>query len=104
MRQVTLIAGPPCAGKTTYAAAHARPADLILDQDVIGATAMTRALRALATMTTGTAWVIRCCAGPARRLAFATSIRATDTVLLTPDRATLVARAARRPNPRRHIA
>jgi len=32
---VTLIAGPPCAGKTTYAHAHVTPGDEILDYDVV---------------------------------------------------------------------
>jgi 5-methylcytosine-specific restriction endonuclease McrA len=103
MRQVTLVAGPPCAGKTTWVAARSGPRDLVLDQDVIGAAAMNRALATLAT-SSSTAWVIRCCAGPTRRAAFAQQIRATDTVLLAPDRNTLIARAARRTNPRRHIA
>jgi 5-methylcytosine-specific restriction endonuclease McrA len=103
MRQVTLVAGPPCAGKTSYVAARAQPGDLVLDQDVIGAAAMTRALRTVPT-SSGTVWVIRCCAGPTRRTLFAQQIHATDTVLLLPERTVLVARAAARTNPRRHIA
>lgn len=103
MRQVTLVAGPPCAGKTSYVTARAGHDDLVLDQDTIGPAAMTQAL---ATMPgyTGTSWVIRCAAGPTRRAQLAERIRATDTVLLVPDRTLLVARARQRPDPRRHLA
>lgn len=33
MRDVTLVAGPPCAGKTTWVVQHAGPGDLIVDWD-----------------------------------------------------------------------
>lgn len=102
-RAVTLVTGPPCAGKTTYVSQRAQPGDIVLDQDAIGAAAMRAGLARVATMTTGTAWVIRCCPGPSRRQALAQQIRATDVVLLRPDDAELLARAARRPDPRRHI-
>jgi 5-methylcytosine-specific restriction endonuclease McrA len=104
MRQVILVAGPPCAGKTSYVQANARPGDHVLDQDQLGARAMADALRAVATMTTGTAWVIRCSPGPTRRAAFARQLGATDVVLLLPDRATLDGRAAHRPGARQHLA
>jgi len=32
---VTLVAGPPCSGKTTYALAHAAAGDEVLDYDVV---------------------------------------------------------------------
>jgi len=32
---VTLIAGPPCGGKSTYLAGHAQPGDLIVDYDAL---------------------------------------------------------------------
>jgi hypothetical protein len=32
---VTLVAGPPCAGKNTYVRQHAKPGDLIVDFDAI---------------------------------------------------------------------
>jgi hypothetical protein len=102
-RTVTLVTGPPCAGKTTYVNTHARPGDLILDQDTIGATAMRRGLTRVAAMTSGTAWVIRCCPGPARRAALAHRIRATNVILLHPPTAELLARASHRTDPRRHI-
>lgn len=102
-RIVTLVAGPPCAGKSTYVAQHAKPGDLILDQDAIGATVMRRQLTHVAAMTTGTAWVIRCSPGPQQRDALARHIHATHVVLLRPTDTELLARAAHRPNPRRHI-
>jgi hypothetical protein len=38
---LTIVTGPPCAGKTTYVAQHAQPGDIIIDFD-----AMARALGA----------------------------------------------------------
>ena len=32
---ITVITGPPCSGKTTWARQHAKPGDLIIDFDVI---------------------------------------------------------------------
>jgi predicted kinase len=32
---ITVITGPPCSGKTTYARQHAQPGDVIIDFDVI---------------------------------------------------------------------
>lgn len=32
---ITVIAGPPCSGKTTYARQHARPGDIVIDFDAI---------------------------------------------------------------------
>jgi hypothetical protein len=101
-RVVHLVAGPPCAGKSTHVRQHARPGDLILDQDDIGHTAMTAGLARVKTMTDGTAWVIRCAPGPTRREALAQQLRA-EVLLLRPDDATLLDRAAHRPDPRRHI-
>lgn len=31
--RVTVVSGPPCAGKSTYVAAHAEPGDVIVDLD-----------------------------------------------------------------------
>lgn len=103
MRRVILVAGAPCAGKSTHVARHAKPGDLVLDQDVIGAAAMRAGLARVAAMTTGTAWVIRCAPGPRRRQRLAAQIRATDVVLLHPGDDELHARATRRPHPRRAI-
>jgi hypothetical protein len=101
-RVVYLVAGPPCAGKSTYVRHRARPGDLVLDQDVIGARAMAAGMRRVAAMTDGTAWVIRCAPGPTRRAELAAELGA-EVVLLRPDDATLIARAAARPHPRRAI-
>lgn len=32
---ITVITGPPCSGKTTYARQHAKPGDIIIDFDLI---------------------------------------------------------------------
>lgn len=103
MRRVVLVCGPPCAGKTTHVTEHAQPGDLILDADTIGEIAMRQRLDQVAAMTHGTAWVIRCCPGPTQRDALAAQIAATETLLLYPDLAELLARARRRPHPQRHI-
>lgn len=103
-RRVILVAGPPCAGKTTHVRQHAVPGDLVLDQDRIGTAAMNRGLAHIAAMTHGTAWVIRCAPGPRRRAELARRIRATDVLLLRPDRGELMARANQRPHPRQHVS
>lgn len=97
-RRVTLVAGPPCAGKSTHVREHASPGALVLDQDVIGRKAMLRHLARIHS-TTGEVWVIRCAPGPEARARFARSIGADDVVLLCPDESTLSERAAARPNP-----
>jgi len=102
-RRVTLITGPPCAGKTTWARDRAQPGDIVLDQDAIGAAAMSRGLDHVAAMTDGTAWVIRCCAGQHNRVRLAAQIRATDTVHLQPPAEVLLARARQRRHPARHV-
>lgn len=104
MRRVILVTGPPCAGKTTHVRQHAQPGDQVLDQDVLGARRMNQAMAALPAMTDGTAWVIRCAPGPRARRALAQRIGATELVHLVQPEPTLIHRAARRPNPRRHIA
>lgn len=35
---VTIVCGAPCSGKSTYVAQHAKPADLVIDLDVIAST------------------------------------------------------------------
>lgn len=35
MSGVTVVSGPPCAGKTTYVRQHAAPGDLVLDFDAL---------------------------------------------------------------------
>lgn len=97
---VTLICGPPCAGKTTYVRAHARPGDTVLDADVIGQRAMAQALRK---PLVGRVWVIRCCPGARARQVLARELNATDVVLLLPPTPVLMRRAARRAHPGRHV-
>ena len=93
-----LIAGPPCAGKSTYAREHASPGALILDQDVIGRKAMNKHLAAIH-RTTGEVWIIREAPGELQRAALARRLGCDDVVLLCPDIETLHERAAARPNP-----
>jgi 5-methylcytosine-specific restriction protein A len=92
---VVLVTGPPCAGKSSYVREHARPGDLVLDQDELGAAGMTRALGQVTAMADGTAWVIRCCPGRARRDQLAAQLRA-DVVHLQPPERELLARARQR--------
>lgn len=99
MREVILVCGPPCAGKTTYVEQHAQPGDRVLDADVLGEHAMGRALDEVASMTEGRAWVIRCCPGAGARGALAAQLQADRVVLLLPDTKELHARTKRRPKP-----
>lgn len=115
---ITLVCGPPCVGKSTYVHEHAQPHDLIVDFDDIAvdlgsptthqhAYPIARAAgqrydQLIAEIEAGqhpNAWVIRCAADRRHRERLAARIGADDTVILTLDRATLHARAARRPNP-----
>jgi 5-methylcytosine-specific restriction endonuclease McrA len=97
-RKVTLVAGPPCAGKSYYVREHASPGALVLDQDVIGRKAMNKGLASIH-RTTGEVWVIRCAPGELARAGLARRLGCDDVVLLCPDVETLHARAAARPNP-----
>lgn len=99
---VRLITGPPCAGKTWYARQHAKPGDLLLDQDDLGPGQMRHALATIH-QHHGTVWVIRCCPGPAARAALAAQLGATH-IHICPDTPTLMARAQTRPHPRRTVA
>lgn len=102
MRRVVLVTGPPAAGKTTYVQARAQPSDVILDQDAIGRAAMNRGLAQIHTHQCSV-WIIRCAPGPRLRRALAQQLGAELVHLVEPE-PTIVLRAARRPNPRRHIA
>lgn len=99
--RVVLVCGPPCAGKSTYVRAHAQHGDVVLDQDIVGAQAMRRALAALPPAQ-GTAWVIRSAPGAAKRAALAKQLHA-EVVLLMPGVEELMARAKRRTDARRAI-
>jgi hypothetical protein len=116
MRMVTLVYGPPCAGKSTYVEQHAHLGDVVLDLDVIAreigsrqqwghAPHIVRQANRLwreQAMAIGRAediraWVIRGAPGARERANVARLIRATDVTLLLPDEPTLLARAHRRP-------
>lgn len=118
-RHVTLVCGPPCAGKTTYVRRHAQPGDLILDADTIAQQLgsprqwmhapefaaeaqdiMDRGMAHIARMGSGTAWVIRSAPDPAERTRLARTLRADQVLVLLPDRRELRRRAQARPHPR----
>jgi hypothetical protein len=116
-RQVTLVTGPPCAGKSTYVRAHAQPGDLVLDLDEIarqlGSTRhwmhddavmrraeqeMRRRITALAGGGAVRAWVIRCVPAGQARAALARLLRADRVLVLLPPHHELTARALERPD------
>lgn len=112
--RVTLVCGPPCAGKTTYVAEQANPGDTVLDIDVLAklngsprdhghegryyraAQVEYQALCALVRTSTVPAWVIRGAPEPAARQKLAEACGATRTVVLLPPRDVLYARALER--------
>lgn len=101
---VILVCGPPCAGKTTYAKAHAERDDVVLDADAIGHAAFNLAVENLRRLgAQRTTYVIRCLPGEAQRRDFAEFIGADSTVLLNPGADVLLARAKKRKNPRQQI-
>jgi predicted kinase len=112
---VTLICGPPCAGKTTLARQLAQPGDLVLDLDTIAAQLgspqrwqhppeyveqaeahIYAALQRLATPQA--AYVVRSLPHPGQRARLARALHAT-VLLLNPGEAECIrrARADRRP-------
>lgn len=102
---VTLVAGPPCAGKNTYVDRRRKPGDLVLDQDAMGPAAYRAAVDQLRhERPAGDVWVIRCLGGATRRADFAREIHADHVVLLDVPESVLVERAQQRPEPHRHVA
>lgn len=112
MRKVVLIYGPPCSGKTTKALELAQPGDLVIDWDQLArdagsprehdhrpehARAASRARMELeqhaATMTDGTAYVIRTLADEQERAEAAERLRATDIIRCDPGGAECIRRA-----------
>lgn len=102
MREVTLVTGPPCSGKSTWVDRHAKPGDLVVCFDRLARKAgsrnrhrHTREQRAAAgaefrrlcaTLPDyhGTAWVIRCAATADERADLADEVQATRVLVLKP--------------------
>ena len=112
--RVTIVCGPPCAGKTTWVAEHAAPGDTILDVDTLAKLcgsdrdhghegryyrdAQTEFWALCETVRTSavTAWVIRGAPEPQARKKLAEACGASRTVVLLPPRGVLLARALER--------
>lgn len=120
MPAVTLVSGPPCAGKSTFVGAHAAPGDRVLDFDGIARgelgsltkwdhlpriwretdRLMRERMRAIAVgRATGPAWVIRTLPDGHTRKVVAEYLGASRRVLLLPPVEVLLERAAGRPDP-----
>lgn len=116
MRTVTLVVGPPCAGKSTYVARRAQPGDVVVDFDSIARrlgspqrwvhpepwrTAADREVERMVAevevMTVGVAWVIRCLPSLADRAALGRRL-AARVVVVDPGERVCLARAALRPS------
>ncbi len=123
MRRVTLVTGPPCAGKSTWVQQHARPGDHIVCFDQLARAAgspnrhrHTREQRAAAGAAyrrlcahlpdhVGTAWVIRCAPTAHERGELARQIEAGAVIVLIPPIRVALARAqAARRETRIHTA
>lgn len=116
-RAVTVVAGPPCAGKTWYVEHHARPGDLVVCLDTLArqagsdrqhnhrpehyAAAQRRYDQLVAHVAQAPAiraWVIRCAASPTQRAELAAAARATRTLVLLPPMGLALRRARARDN------
>lgn len=115
-RLVVVVAGPPCAGKSTLVDRLKWPGDLVADFDVVAsglgsagkwshstsvATAAERRMEALVDeavgLDAGRAWVIRCAPDGCIRGSLAERLRAHRVLVLKPPLGTLLARARLRP-------
>jgi predicted kinase len=115
-RSVTLVTGPPCAGKTTLVARLRRPGDQVADFDdvavrlgspgkwmhshAVGDAAereMLRIIAAAAAMESGTAWIIRCVPEARDRADLAFRLKASRVLVLKPALVLLLERAKSRP-------
>jgi hypothetical protein len=102
-RQVTLVCGPPCGGKSRYVAEHAQPGDVIVCLDLLAQQAgspvehshdgrfygraqreYTRLCRLIRQQPEVTGWVVRCAPEPHTRRLLALEVDATETVVLFP--------------------
>jgi predicted kinase len=116
-RSVTLVCGPPCAGKTTWAREQAGEDAWVVDWDDFarrsGSTArwnhsqsvrdeaearMQDAIASVAAADEGEFYVIRCVPNRSRREALAEYLRADRVAVLLPSIDTLMVRAAERSN------
>lgn len=116
MRSVTLVAGPPCAGKTTLVKRLASPGAPAFDLDEFAVAAgsparwmhpklyldladarMWAAARDLASFD-GEAWLIRCAPAMGRRWEYAGRIKATRVIVLMPPIEVVLARVGDRPH------
>ena len=120
-RQVTIVCGPPCAGKTTWVRERAQAGDLVVDYDDIARrlgsprqhdhgpryhrrveAVIARALAGIEAGRHERAWVIRSLPSTTERDALARRLSASVVVLDEPDEV-LHERARRRDNPSRTI-
>ena len=113
---LTVITGPPCGGKTTYAEQHARPGDIIIDFDKLAQALGSQAthghndhITAVASEARHAAiteaitwhrkgcrvWIIDTAPGPRRRHQYAAAGAKTVTCTATPDELHRRATAAR---------
>jgi hypothetical protein len=115
----TVVAGPPCSGKTTYVAEHASPSALVIDWDAIAQrlgsphshhhppsmfASIDAEYRALLAQVpyAEEAWIIRSLGSPTERAEWAERYDA-EVLVLRPDIDTLTARALDRPDPDRTV-
>lgn len=118
MRRVVLVAGPPCAGKTTWVKNNSQPTDLILDHDLIAASLGSRRrwhhdphlaaqaqqvyqtnLIRIAKAQHGHAWIVRCLPDWRERQALAAYLNA-EVMLIDPGLHECIRRARRDRRPR----